>query len=256
MAISLQSIRREKASRPPIIVEYGGPGVGKTTWAAGAPDAIFVRTEDGLGNIEADAFPLATSFNDVMEALRVLAKEEHRFRWVVLDSLSALEPLIWSAVAQADGKQNIEALGFGRGYVIALDYWRQMFDALMWLATEKGIGSILIAHAEVQRYEAPDVDAYDRAQIKLHKRAFGLVYERADVIGYAAPRVMVRKENLGRDQTRNHGISTGERLLHLVERPAYVAKNRYSLPETLPLNWQAFEAALAASVTPAAALAA
>lgn len=256
MAISLQSIRRERASRPPIIVAYGGPGVGKTTFAAGAPGAIFVRTEDGLGNIEADAFPLATSFAEVIEALRVLAKEDHPFRWVVLDSLSALEPLIWSAVAQAEGKRNIEDLGFGKGYVVAMDYWRQIFDALMLLATEKGIGSVLIAHAEVSRYEAPDVDAYDRAQIKLHKRAFGLVYERADVIGYAAPRVMVRKEQLGRDQTRNHGISTGERLLHLVERPAYVAKNRYSLPETLPLSWQAFEAALAASVTPAAALAA
>ena len=113
MAISLQSIRRERASRPPIIVEYGPPGVGKTTWAAGAPGAIFIRTEDGLGNIEADAFPLATSFADVMEALRVLAKEEHAFRWVVLDSLSALEPLIWSAVAQAEGKRNVEDLGFG-----------------------------------------------------------------------------------------------------------------------------------------------
>ena len=54
MAISLQSIRRERVSRPPIIVVYGGPGVGKTTFAAGAPGAIFVRTEDGLGNIEAE----------------------------------------------------------------------------------------------------------------------------------------------------------------------------------------------------------
>jgi hypothetical protein len=250
MAISLQSIKREKASRPPIITIYGPPGCGKTTFAAGAAGAVFVRTEDGLGNLEADAFPVAASFADVLAQLQVLATEEHTFRWVVIDSLSALEPLIWSAVATADGKPNIEALGFGRGYVIALDYWRQVFDAVTWLAINKGMGSILIAHAEVQRYESPEVEAYDRAQIKLHKRAFGLVYERADVIGYAAPRVMVRKEQLGQDKSRNLGIGTGERLLHLVERPAYIAKNRYSLPETLPLSWGHFEAALAASLTP------
>ena len=81
MAISLQSIRREKASRPPIIVEYGPPGVGKTTWAAGAPGAIFIRTEDGLGNIEADAFPLATSFADVLEALRVTGVSAEAFHF-------------------------------------------------------------------------------------------------------------------------------------------------------------------------------
>jgi hypothetical protein len=45
-------------------------------------------------------------------------------------------------------------------------------------------------------------------------------------------------------------VSSGERLLHLVERPAYIAKNRYSLPESLPLSWPAFEAALMASVAP------
>lgn len=256
MAISLQSIRRERASRPPIVVAYGGPGIGKTTFAAGAPGVVFIRTEDGLGNLEADAFPQAQSFADVMGALTALATEDHAFRWLALDSLSALEPLIWSEVAKAHGKTSIEDLGFGKGYVVAMDYWRQLFDALTYLANARGMGSVLIAHAEVNRYEAPDVDAYDRAQIKLHKRAFGLVYERADVIGYAAQRVMVRKEQLGQDKSRNHGITTGERLLHLVERPAYVAKNRYSLPETLPLSWPAFEAALAASVTPAAALAA
>jgi hypothetical protein len=257
VAISLSSISRlKRGGRPPIICVYGPPGIGKTTWATSAADAVVIRTEDGLGLIEADTFPLATSFADVQQALGALASEQHSYKWLVIDSLSALEPLIWSAVAQAEGKNSIEDLGYGKGYVIAQDYWRQVFDGLSWLATERGVGSILLAHAEVSRFESPEVDAYDRSQIKLHKRAFGLVYERADVIGYAAPKVMVRKEKLGQDKTRNLGIGTGERLLHLVERPAYVAKNRYSLPETLPLSWPAFEAALSAAVNPAPAQAA
>lgn len=253
MAISLSSISRlKRGGRPPIICVYGPPGIGKTTWATGAPDCVVLRTEDGLGLIEADTFPLATSFADVQQALGALAQEQHSYRWLVIDSLSALEPLIWSAVAAAEGKNSIEDLGYGRGYVMAQDYWRQIFDGLSWLATERGVGSILLAHAEVNRYESPEVDAYDRSQIKLHKRAFGLVYERADVIGYASPKVLVRKEKLGQDKTRNLGIGTGERLLHLVERPAYVAKNRYSLPESLPLSWTAFESALSAALSPAA----
>ena len=70
MSISLASLSRVKASRPPIIVVHGPPGIGKTTFAASAPGAVFVRTEDGLGHIEADAFPLAQSFGDVLDRRR------------------------------------------------------------------------------------------------------------------------------------------------------------------------------------------
>jgi hypothetical protein len=30
---------------------------------------------------------------------------------------------------------------------------------------------ICLAHAEIKRFDAPDTEAYDRYQIKLHKRA-------------------------------------------------------------------------------------
>lgn len=252
MAISLASISRTSANRPPIVLVHGGPGIGKTTFAASAPNPVFIRTEDGLGNLEVDAFPVATSFDDVMEALRaVYGAEQGRFNWLVIDSLSALEPLVWDAVAKAEGKPNVEALGFGKGYVLALSYWQQVLTALAALATDKGIGSILIAHTDIVRYESPEVDAYDRAAIKLHKRAFQLMYERCDVIGYASQKIHIRKDGEGFKE-RKMGVGDGQRLLHLSEKPAFVAKNRYSLPESLPFRWADFEAALMQSVTPAA----
>ncbi|MCA9639535.1 MAG: ATP-binding protein [Myxococcales bacterium] len=227
--------------------------MGKTTFAASAPGSVFIRTEDGLGNLEATAFPLAQSFEDVCEAVTAMLTEDHDHQWLVIDSLSALEPLIWASVAKAEGKRHLEELSYGKGYILALDAWRWLLDQLMQLATKRGVGSILLAHSEIVRYEAPDVDAYDRAQIKLHKRAFGLIYERADVIGYASPKVMVRKDQQAKGEAkRNLGIGTGQRELHLVERPAYIAKNRYSLPDTMALDWATFAEALTASVQPMA----
>jgi hypothetical protein len=35
-------------------------------------------------------------------------------------------------------------------------------------------------------------------------------------------------------------LGSGERLLHTAERPAFLAKNRYGLPDTLPMSWTAF----------------
>ena len=250
MAISINSIRRVSNERPPIVVVYGGPGIGKTTFAACAPDVVFVRVEDGLGNLTANAFEIAKTFGEVIEQLEAIRDQQHGYRWLALDSLSALEPLIWDAVCVADGKKSIEDFGFGKGYVQAGNEWRKFFDLLGQIVA-KGIGCILIAHSEVVRFESPEVPAYDRAQIKLHKRAFGLVYERADVIGYAAPQVNVITEKNG-EQSRGRGINTGERLLHLTEKPAFVAKNRFSFPSFLPLAWPAFYAALQAAVAPPA----
>ncbi|WP_366139442.1 AAA family ATPase [uncultured Endozoicomonas sp.] len=49
MAISLESISRSTGIKAPGIVEHGPAGVGKTTFAANAPNPVFIQTEDGLG---------------------------------------------------------------------------------------------------------------------------------------------------------------------------------------------------------------
>ena len=51
MSISLGSLNRTTVLKPPRILVYGVHGVGKTTFAAGAPDPVFVVTEDGLGTL-------------------------------------------------------------------------------------------------------------------------------------------------------------------------------------------------------------
>jgi ABC-type iron transport system FetAB ATPase subunit len=51
MAIDLKSISKNVA-KPPRIAIYGPPGIGKTTFAAGAPNPVFILTEDGLGDLE------------------------------------------------------------------------------------------------------------------------------------------------------------------------------------------------------------
>jgi len=247
MAISLSSIQKGGASKPPVITIHGTPGIGKTTFAAAAPAPIFIRTEDGLGSLGPDAFPVATTWGDVLGALGALYQEQHDYSTVVIDSLSALEPLIWKQVAQDHNQDSIEGLGFGKGYVMALDYWAQFLQGMTALRDDKGLTPVLIAHSDVTRFDSPEVEPFDRFQIKLHKRAFQLLYERADVIGFANWRTHVVKAEVGFNQKVSRGVGTGERLLHLVEKPAYIAKNRYGLPDTMPLSWQTFADAMVAA---------
>jgi hypothetical protein len=51
---------------------HGSEGVGKSTFAANAPDPIFLQTEDGLGQIDVPRFPLAESFDSVVDNLNAL----------------------------------------------------------------------------------------------------------------------------------------------------------------------------------------
>ena len=247
MAISLASIKKGGTQKPPITVIHGSPGIGKTCFGAAAPNPIFIRAEDGMGTLTCDAFPVAETYQDVVDALGALFSDpKHGYQTVVVDSLSALEPLIWKRVAADNNKQNIEDCGYGKGYVLALDYWTQFLAGIIALRDQHNIMPILIAHSEVTRYDSPTSEPFDRYLIRLHKRAFALMYERADIIGFANWQTMIVKDDVGFNKKQARGIGTGERLLHLVEKPAYIAKNRYGLPETIPLSWQSFSEALGA----------
>jgi len=244
MAIDLSTLQKN-SPKPPRIIMYGPPGVGKTTFAVSAPDPVVVQTEDGLGVLDATAFPLAKSYKEVIEALTALGTEKHEFKTVVINSLDWLENLIWNRVCEAHDVSSIEKLSYGKGYVEALNYWREFFDYTTALRDHRDMTVIMTAHSQVVRVEDPEHDAYDAHTLKLHKRAAAVCEEFSDLIAYATLKTMVRKEDKGFGQQRNRAITTGERVMHLVGTPAYLAKNRYGLPDTLPLTWQALSEHLA-----------
>ncbi len=104
---------------------YGGAGIGKTFFAASTNKPVFILTEDGMGKIEADHFPLAQSFEDVLKNLQSLIDNDNDYKTLVVDSLDWLEPLIWDKACQDNNWKSIEQPGYGKGYVEVLKYWRE-----------------------------------------------------------------------------------------------------------------------------------
>jgi len=241
MAFDLKSIRKNDAMSAPRIMVYGVEGIGKSTFGAGAPNPVYILTEDGLGSLNVDHFPLATSFADVMDAIASLYKENHAFETVVIDSLDWLEAIIQREIEQ---KYDAKDLAYGKGSLIAAERWREILDGLNALRNDKGMAVILIAHTTIKRFDSPEVEPYDRYQPKLQERSNAVVREWADAVLFANYKTIVKKDDVGFNQTNNRGISTGERLLFTSERPAYMAKNRYNMPESIPLSWDAFAEAI------------
>ena len=246
-AFSLASVKRSNEPKPPKIVIYGTPGIGKTTFGAHAPNPIIIQTEEGLGLLDVPHFPVARSYQDVVDAITALLNEEHDFQTVVIDSLDQLEPLIWQHVARREGKHNIEAFGYGKGYMFAADEVRTFLQGLDELRSS-GMTVIVVAHSEVKRFESPEHEPFDRYQMRLDKRANDIVCEWADCLLFASYKVHVVRDTV-KGQERTRGAGRGERIIHTEERPAWRAKNRYQLPAELPLSWESFQEAIGQSYT-------
>lgn len=236
MSISLKDISTGVQAKPPRIILYSIEGMGKSSFGASAVNPIFIQTEDGLDEISAAKFPKATSFDDVMAALRLLYTEKHDYKTLVIDTVDWLEPLVWKATCDKHGKTNVEDFGYGKGFQFALDEWERLFKGLDFLRNEKGMAIILLAHAEVKRFDSPDTEPYDRYQIKLHKSASAKVIEWADAVLFANYQVFTEKTDVGFNKKVVRGTGGQSRIMYTEERPAFRAKNRYGLPPELPFD--------------------
>lgn len=243
MAISLESLKKNQ-SKPPRIIVYGDAGLGKTTFGVSAPNPVVLQTEDGLGTLDVTAFPLAASLDDAMEALSALYLEDHPYQTLVIDSLDWLEPLIWQRVCLDNKIESIERMPYGKGYVEALYHWRSFFDGITALRDHKQMTVIMTAHSEIKRVEDPTLPAFDRHDLKLHKRAAAVAEEFADIILFAAMQTNTVTEEAGFQQKRVRATTTGQRVMHTVGQPAFLAKSRFPLPPVLPLAWDALAEAL------------
>jgi hypothetical protein len=233
--MSLANVSRSVA-KPPRIVLYGVPGIGKTTFAAMADKPIFVPVEDGLGKIDVPSFPKPETYDEFLDALQTLCDEEHDYRTVVIDSIDRLEPMMWEYICQTTPTEkgakvdSIEGYGFGKGYVIARAKWHNLLAGLDMLR-DRGMAVILLAHSTVARVEPPDLDAYDRYQLRLHKHADAVVCDWADAILFANYNTVAVTSG-----ERTRGKSDGSRVVYTTERAAWRAKNRYAMPDKIAIK--------------------
>lgn len=234
--IDLNSISRGQRIGPPRLIIYGPHGVGKNTFAAGAPNPIFIPVEEGQGALDVASFPLLKTYAEVEAAIGSLFTGEHDFQTVAIDSLDWLEPLIWQETCTRNGWNNIEEPGWGKGYGAADHVWREFFGGLSALRDVKKMSVILTAHCQIKKFNDPNTDSYDRYQIKLHDRGAALAQEWADSVLFANYRVYTEKTDAGFKKTIVRGKGHGERVLFTEERPAHYAKNRWSLPPEMPFQ--------------------
>ena len=239
MAINLSNLSKPTGQRPIIVTLFGEGGMGKTTLAAMFPKPVFIRTEDGTaslqGNENVSLFPLATSSKDVMDAIEALATQEHDFKTLVIDSITQLATIIESEIVAEDPKAksiNQAGGGYGAGYSTAADRHRIIRDWAGALAYEKGMNVVFIGHADTENMDLPDMDAYTRYSVRMHKKSVPHYTDNVDAV------CMIRLKTFTRgDGDKKRAISNGEREIICFQQAASVTKNRFNLDKPLTFTF-------------------
>lgn len=231
MALSLASLKQGTTPRPPMLLIYGTHGVGKTSLAASAPNPVFLQTEDGLGSLKVPTFGLMSTYGQILEAVTALYSEDHDLRTIILDSVDHTEPKIHAELCRRKQWSSIETPGYGRGYVEALDLWRELLSGLIALRDERGMTVIILAHYEIKRFESPLTEGYERYQPKMHRLASALLQETVDGAFFMNHRTSTVRDKAatGSKEGRARGVGGGTRVIFTEERPAFTAKRRVGL---------------------------
>ena len=240
MAIDLKTLSKPSGQRPIICTLFGEGGMGKTTLAAMFKSPVFIRTEDGTasltGNDNVSLFPLATSTQDVLDAIEALATQKHDHKTLVIDSITQLGTLIEAEIVAADPKArsiNQAMGGYGAGYSAAAEKHRQIRDWAGSLAYEKGMNVIFIGHADTEMLDLPDMDAFARYTVRMHKKSIPHYTDNVDLVGLIRLKTFVR----GGDGDKKRAISTGEREIICHPQASSVTKNRFNVSEPLAFTF-------------------
>lgn len=243
--ISLANVKRGRLDVPIKMLGYGTDGVGKSSFAAGAPSPFFVTLDNRTAHLDiARADPAPKSFADMLGWIRLIELEKHDFKTLVLDPVNWGEPLVAVEVT-GDPKMTLEKWdgGFGRGISAATDRWREVISCLerVWM---KGIHVIVLAHCTTKRFDDPEGASYDRYEIAMNPKSAGLFRQWADYVLFMRREAVARKID---SSQKFRGQATGRHVAHTKWTAAYDAKFSGTAPDEIPLEWDAFYTAVQSS---------
>lgn len=229
----LSKIKKGANDLPPRVVAAGPEGVGKSTWASHAPDPLFIAAEDGLTGLEyVDRFTPITldevkRFMDEIETALTLA-----FKSIVVDTADWLERIIHAQLCRTGGVRFIEEYGkgYGKGHAAAASELISLLAQLDRIRARHRVNLIILSHVHIRNHAPPGGEPYDRYEMKGNKGFTGILREWPDACLFMVYETFV---------TKDRGVEKvvgGERIMHTCWAPGWDAKNRYNLPDPLPLD--------------------
>ena len=257
----LSSIKKA-TPQAPVITIVGFAGSGKSSLAGLFNKPIFIQAENATSVFETmpdtqqpaffQQLPATNAKKNIktsdvlLEQLRELITQDHDFKTVVIDTITALNTLFEQEVIEfdANGANNIgeAAGGYNKGYLVIAGIHAKIRSACEHLR-KRGITVVFLAHTGIVKMKnRPESGEYVAYSLDMHEKSRAIYVSSSDVVAYLKARdfVLGNEENK-KGQTTKYGrvSNTGERVLITSSDGTigYIdAKNRYNLPDEIEVN--------------------
>lgn len=226
------NIIKGKISRPVKAVFYGPEGIGKSTMASNAPDALFIDVEGGTAQLDVNRVEPPKTWDELITIVKEVAASPGICKTLVIDTADWAEMLCVKYICQKYKQNSLEGFGYGKGYTILQEEFAKVLEALD-LVIAAGMNVIITAHAKMRKQELPDeAGAFDRWEMKLTRQVAPMLKEWADALLFFNYKTyVVAMEN---DTKKAQG---GKRVMYTSHHPCWDAKNRDGLPEEMDMDF-------------------
>lgn len=256
--MDISKLGRGQVDSPPLICIYGSPGIGKTAFSIGATaetgykigkENHILMNVDFRGADRLDCFRLfdkpIESTDDIKNAIKALAEQEHKFDWLIIDDLSTLEELFVTEVCREHDVDNLKKIDYGRGYELARTKWHFIFEMFRQLQEVRKIGIILIGHTKVDTQKDPMSESYSRHDLQLSKASKEILKKSLELIAFAHKKVLTKTVDSGFGKKESLPVGESTRVLTFApDIEGFESKDRFGLPSEINLDWSIFEAEL------------
>lgn len=238
MSVLARMVSNDQTMQPPVIVVYGTAGIGKTTFATGAPAPLVIDLEGGAKYIDVPkAYP--KDFAELLALVDALVVEKHEYKTIVIDSLDwaeklAIEELLKQTGAKSYMDKTNAATSYGQGKSTIVSKMQLLLEKLAKLHRERRCAIIITAHTKVTSADDPVDGAYSQHVLKT------LIIEAGALFVEWSDAVLFMKRKLIASAHQPSGFIEGERVILTSNKIGTTSKNRLNLPQEIPATWDAF----------------
>jgi len=182
-----------------------------------------------------DTFPVIRTEEDLHEQLVWVLNEDHSYKTLVIDSVSALESVFTEAILKQDGRAKTLSTalgGYGAGYAALASRHRGIRKMCGLISERRGMAVVFISHADLETMRLPDTDDYSRYSLRLNSKSLPAYVDDVDLVGFVRLVSALR----GDEGDRKKVVSNGDRELICFATAASVSKNGYGITEPLDLE--------------------
>lgn len=217
------------------VVIYGVEGIGKSTLAAQFPGVLFIDTEGSTKELDVARFDPPTSWAMLLAEVQYVIDHPQICQTLVIDTADWAEQIMIADLCARNKWEGLETPGYGKGYQYAAEEWGSQLLNRLTDVVRRGVNVVFTAHALLRKVDLPEEsNSYDHWEMKTSKKVAPMLREWADMVLFLHYDIQVYKSG---EKDKKGKAQGGRRVMETTHTPYWDGKNRYGLPDKLPLDF-------------------